>query len=74
MTDCSSRSTEAGFICRLRTALSPVPIPRTARPPDRSLRALIAFAVTEGCRVTGLVTISPMRALVVSRASRARET
>ncbi len=34
----------------------------------------MAFAVTDGCRVTGLVTIGPMRALVVSRASRARET
>jgi hypothetical protein len=41
---------------------------------DSICRVAIAEAVTAGCRVTGLVTATPSRSRVVSRAARASST
>ena len=64
----------AGFSPMFRTALSPAPSPRTARPPDSSSMLAIAPAVTVGWRVIGLVTPGPIFARAVFSATRVSAT
>ena len=49
--------------------VSPLPMPKKARPPESSLSVAIADAATAGCRVRGLVTVGPMRTLLVALAT-----
>jgi hypothetical protein len=55
-------------------ALSPIPMPRNARPPDSSSRVAMAFAVTKGLRVIGFVTDVPSATRSVASAHAARVT
>jgi len=59
----------AGRRPRLRMTLSPLPMPKKARPPDISFSVAMADAATAGCLVRALVTVGPMRTLVVALAT-----
>jgi hypothetical protein len=59
---------------KVKIALSPEPIPSTARPRDTASMLVMALAVTTRCRVNGLVTRGPTRARVVPAAARVSAT
>ena len=58
----------------VHSAESPAAMPRMMRPGARSLSPTSPAAVTEGCRVTGLVTAVKMRARDVLRAQQVVDT
>ena len=59
----------AGRRPKLRIALSPLPMPKNARPPEISFNVAIADAATAGCRVRALVTVGPIRTVLVALAT-----
>lgn len=58
----------------MRMALSPLPIPKKARPPESSSMAAMAEAATAGCLVMALVTVGPRRTRLVALAATVRLT
>jgi hypothetical protein len=57
----------------MKTALSPLPIPKKALPLDSSDKVIIALATTVGWRVTGFVTVGPRKTLSVFKAQAAKQ-
>ena len=55
-------------------ALSPLPIPKKARPPESSSMAAMAEAAPAGCLVMALVTVGPRRTRLVALAAAVRLT
>ena len=55
-----------GLLPRTRTAESPRPMPQMVRLPNMSFRVAKVEAVTEGSRLTGLVTKGPTTILSVA--------
>ena len=67
----SIRATVAGRRPARRTAVSPAPQPSSTRPGASSSIVAIEDAVTEGWRVTGLVSSTPSRIVEVACAAAA---
>ena len=62
---CDSVASDAGLRPSTRRAESPRPMPQTVRWPNWSFSVANRDAVTDGSRVSGLVTIGPTMTLVV---------